>query len=174
MASHRVCFLRWTCRELVVQLNEASISRSCFEGIGHERGAGSVKTLSRDSRAAQRIEVPDHVGDSCFGCPSVGQPAETCLAFAVRPGSDLGNRFAGKFVGAFVEVVTGMTTHPMPMHRVATDRSVESLPQIGILDRLPGGGPPAVAFPAVDPIGDSLAQIFAVGMEIDIARALES
>src|SRR6266852_883429 len=36
--------------------------------------------LSRDSRAAQRIEVPDHVGDSCFGCPSVGQPAESCLA----------------------------------------------------------------------------------------------
>ena len=35
--------------------------------------------LSRDSRAAQRIEVPDHVGDSCFGCPSVGQPAESCL-----------------------------------------------------------------------------------------------
>src|SRR5712691_4454164 len=35
--------------------------------------------LSRDSRAAQRIEVPDHVGDSYFGCPSVGQPAESCL-----------------------------------------------------------------------------------------------
>src|SRR5258708_29915434 len=101
-------------------------------------------------------------------------PTRRRSAFAVRPRSDLGNRFAGKFVGAFVEVVTGMTTHPMPMHRVATDRSVESLPQIGILDRLPGGGPPAVAFPAVDPIGDSLAQIFAVGMEIDIARALES
>jgi hypothetical protein len=45
MASHRVCFLRWTCRELVVQLNEASICRSCFERIVHERGAGSVKTL---------------------------------------------------------------------------------------------------------------------------------
>jgi len=38
-----------------------------------------VVLLSRDSRAAQRIEVPDHVGDSCFGCPSVGQPAESCL-----------------------------------------------------------------------------------------------
>jgi hypothetical protein len=36
--------------------------------------------LSRDSQAAQRIEIPDHVGDSCFGCPSVGQPAESCLA----------------------------------------------------------------------------------------------
>src|SRR5258706_16164210 len=39
--------------------------------------------LSRDSRAAQRIEVPDHVGDSCFGCPSVGQPAESCLAMHI-------------------------------------------------------------------------------------------
>src|SRR5216684_8081422 len=119
--------------------------------------ARMVGSLSRDSRAAQRIEVPDHVGDSCFGCPSVGQPAESCLAFAVRPGSDLGNRFAGKFVGAFVEIVTGMTAHPMPMHSVAADRGLESLPQIRVLDRLLVAGPPAVAFPALDPARDSLA-----------------
>src|SRR6266851_1964333 len=121
------------------------------------RVAPTGRRLSRDSRAAQRIEVPDHVGDSCFGCPSVGQPAESCLAFAVRPGSDLGNRFAGKFVGAFVEIVTGMTAHPMPMHSVAADRGLESLPQIRVLDRLLVAGPPAVAFPALDPARDSLA-----------------
>src|SRR5258707_14402240 len=40
-------------------------------------------------------------------------------------------------------------------------------------DRLPAGGPAAVAFPAADQISDSLARIFAVGMEIVIARALE-
>jgi Integrase core domain len=38
-----------------------------------------VAALSRDSRATQRIEVPDRIGDSCFGRPSVGQPAESCL-----------------------------------------------------------------------------------------------
>ena len=59
MAGHRVCFLRGICRELVVQLNEASVSRSCFEGIGHERGAGSVKTRSsRFSPAAATLPGP--------------------------------------------------------------------------------------------------------------------
>src|SRR5229473_8352761 len=72
-------------------------------------------------------------------------PTGRRLAFAVRPGSDLGNRFAGKFVGAFVEIVTGMTAHPMPMHSVAADRGLESLPQIRVLDRLLVAGPPAVA-----------------------------
>src|SRR5258708_39436982 len=50
--------------------------RSCFLNPAL---ATRQSLLSRDSRAAQRIEVPDHVGDSCFGCPSVGQPAESCL-----------------------------------------------------------------------------------------------
>jgi len=45
---------------------------------------GTASVLSRDSRAAQRIEVPDQVRDSCFGCPSVGQPAESCLARLAR------------------------------------------------------------------------------------------
>jgi hypothetical protein len=46
--------------------------------------AVGLEFLSRDSRATQRIEVPDHVGDSCFGCPSVGQPAESCLVLDDR------------------------------------------------------------------------------------------
>ena len=46
MAGHRVCFLRWTCRELVVQLNEASMCQSCFEGSCIERGAGSATSAS--------------------------------------------------------------------------------------------------------------------------------
>src|SRR5712692_9825999 len=35
--------------------------------------------LSRDSWAAQRIEVTDHVRDRGFHCPSVGQSTQTCL-----------------------------------------------------------------------------------------------
>src|SRR5215831_4748194 len=94
-------------------------------------------------------------------------------AFVLRRGFDLGNCLAGELVGTFVEIVAGMTAHPMPVHIVALDRSIEALPQIGVLDRLPVAGLPAVAFPALNPVGDSLAQILAVGMEIDIARALE-
>lgn len=46
-------------------------------------------------------------------------------------------------------------------------RGVEALPQLDILDRLLVGGAPAVALPAVDPAGDALADILAVGGEVD-------
>jgi hypothetical protein len=48
--------------------------------LRHPGPGPNPRDLSGDSRAAQRIEVPDHAGDSCFGYPSsVGQPAESCL-----------------------------------------------------------------------------------------------
>ena len=53
------------------------------------------------------------------------------------------------------------------------ERGVEPLPQIDVLDRLLVGGAPAVLLPAVDPAGDAAAHIFAVGVEIDRARALQ-
>ena len=37
-------------------------------------------TLSRDSQAAQRINVVSRLGDGSFWRSSVGQPAQTCLA----------------------------------------------------------------------------------------------
>src|SRR5712692_1597162 len=40
--------------------------------------------LSRDSWAAQRIEVTDHVRDRGFHCPSVGQSTQTCLGCVFR------------------------------------------------------------------------------------------
>ena len=52
-------------------------------------------------------------------------------------------------------------------HSIAVRRRrVEQLlPQLGILDRLPVGGPPAVAAPAVDPFGDAVADVDAVGVQ---------
>ena len=52
-------------------------------------------------------------------------------------------------------------------------RVEQLLPQLGILDRLPVGGPPAVAAPAVDPLGDAVADVDAVGVEADPARPLQ-
>src|SRR5262249_4365853 len=66
-----------------------------------------------------------------------------------------------------------MAGQPMPVHLVLLERRVEPLPQIDIADRLPVGGAPAVAFPAVDPFGDAAAQVLAVRIELDRARALE-
>src|SRR5258708_14923676 len=73
--------------------------RSCFLNPAL---ATRQSLLSRDSRAAQRIEVPDHVGDSCFGCPSVGQPAESCLDGTLHMKS-----FGGKVVTKKLQPLTG-------------------------------------------------------------------
>ena len=69
--------------------------------------------------------------------------------------------------------MAGVTAQPVPMHFVALQRRVELLPQVDVAHRLPVGGAPAIAFPDMDPFGDAAAQVLAVGMEIDDARALE-
>ena len=48
---------------------------------------------------------------------------------------------------------------------------VEALPQIDVLHRLLVGGAPAVPLPAVDPLGDAVAQILRVGVEARPRRA---
>src|SRR5262249_45062466 len=66
-----------------------------------------------------------------------------------------------------------MAAHPMPAHRVMRKRVIEALPQVGVLHRLPVGGLPAIALPAVDPGHDAVAEILAVGMDVDRAGPLE-
>src|SRR5688500_19653089 len=61
----------------------------------------------------------------------------------------------------------------MPLYTVPSQRFVEALPQIDVLDRLLVGGLPAIALPAVDPFHDAVAQILAVCVDIDQARTLE-
>jgi hypothetical protein len=96
--------------------------------------------LSRDSRAAQRIEVPDHVGDSSFGCPSVGQPAESCL--------DLRNAFWGS-IGLYGDWARGqpepkatLDREPITISMVCdlVENFVEPMPDLfwQLLSRVPG------------------------------------
>ena len=85
-----------------------------------------------------------------------------------------GHALAGERVGALVLGMAGMALHPMPSTWWRRGGGVERLPQIGILDRLPVGGPPAVAAPAVDPAGDAVADIDAVGVERSAARPVSA
>src|SRR5260221_10170705 len=73
----------------------------------------------------------------------------SCVRFAgaVCRGSDLGNRLAREFIGALVEIVTGMTAHPMPVHGVAGHRGIEPPPQGHILDQLLFRRPSTLALP---------------------------
>src|SRR5262249_30494492 len=66
-----------------------------------------------------------------------------------------------------------MPAHPVPTHRMRDERCVEPLPEIDVLDWLLVGGAPAVGLPFLDPGGDPVAQILAVGVKVDEARPLE-
>src|SRR5882724_5564767 len=84
-----------------------------------------------------------------------------------------GDAVAGELVGALVLVMAGVALDPVPAHLVRLQRRIEPLPQLGVLDRLLVRGAPAVFLPAMDPAGDALAHILAVGIEIDLARLFQ-
>src|SRR6202171_2428360 len=78
-----------------------------------------------------------------------------------------------QLIGALVGVVAGVALDPMPAHLMLVQRCVEALPQVDVLDRLFVRGAPAVLLPAIDPAGDALTHILAVGVEIDRAGLFE-
>src|SRR5665647_436866 len=80
---------------------------------------------------------------------------------------------ACQLIGALVCIVAGMALDPVPAHLMRLQRGVEALPQFDVLDRLLVGGAPAVPLPAMDPAGDALTHILAVGVEIDGAGFLQ-
>src|SRR3954451_12374648 len=79
----------------------------------------------------------------------------------------------GECIDAVVLGVAAMALDPAPVDSVRGRSLDQLLPQLGILDRLLIGGPPAVSLPVVDPSGDSVADVDAVGMQPDPARALQ-
>src|SRR5688572_24461405 len=91
------------------------------------------------------------------------------IVSALASGSNGVRGVAGQLVGAVVLGMARMALDPAPLDRVRRRRLEQLLPEFGILDRLAVGGPPAVAPPAVDPFGDAVADVDAVGMEDDVA-----
>src|SRR5437763_2931087 len=79
----------------------------------------------------------------------------------------------GQRVGALVAGVARMAAHPAPFHVVQVAQRIEPLPQLGVLHGLLVRGLPAALLPAVDPFGDALAHVFAVGVDRHVAGALE-
>jgi hypothetical protein len=72
----------------------------------------------------------------------------------------------GQLIGAFVVRVTGVTLDPVPLHLVRASCSVQAMPQVGVLDRLLASGLPAVALPPRQPLGDAVAYVGAVGVQL--------
>src|SRR5882757_10655840 len=94
-----------------------------------------------------------------------GEPTPTgsILQLPLQPRH--GNAFARQLIGAFVDGVAGVALDPMPAHLMLVQRRIQPLPQIDILDRLLVRGTPAVLLPAMDPAGDALTHVLAVGVE---------
>ena len=67
-----------------------------------------------------------------------------------------------------------MAFYPVPGDLVALAFFVETLPEIGIFYRLFISGLPASLLPVVDPLCDPLADILAVGREINLATFFET
>lgn len=58
-----------------------------------------------------------------------------------------------------------MALDPFPFHLVALNGLIQPLPQIDIFDRFFVGGFPTAFLPVMDPTGDALAHVLAVGAE---------
>ena len=56
---------------------------------------------------------------------------------------------------------------------MGAERGVEALPEFGVLDLFFGGGLPAIAFPARDPLGDSILHVSGIRKEAHFAGAFE-
>ena len=69
--------------------------------------------------------------------------------------------------------MAGMALHPVPDDFVTARGQVERLPELTVLYRLLLAGLPAVPLPAMDPFGDAVHDVFAVGIEVDSAGLLQ-
>src|SRR5690606_10584563 len=78
-----------------------------------------------------------------------------------------------QFVGALVLRMARVAPHPVPGDLVAPACLAERLPKLGIFHGLPVGRAPAVALPSLDPTGNAVAHIVAVGVELDLAGLLQ-
>src|SRR6185503_20169863 len=79
----------------------------------------------------------------------------------------------GELVGPLVFWMPGVSPNPMPLYLMSRGQLVELAPQVLVLHRLLVGGFPSPAFPGVDPRGNPLLDVLRIGVEIDLARALQ-
>ena len=76
-------------------------------------------------------------------------------------------------IDAVVLWMSAMTLHPMPFDSVRR-RSIEQLlPELRVLDRLLVRRAPPVLAPFVDPSGDPIADVNAIGVKVDTTWPLE-
>ena len=73
----------------------------------------------------------------------------------------------GKLVGLLVAGFSGMSLHPTPLDVELSAETVELLPEFAVLDGGFRGGHPVLLLPTVDPLGDAVFDVTAVGVNDD-------
>src|SRR4029079_10091599 len=80
---------------------------------------------------------------------------------------------AGEGIDPVVLRVAAMPLYPVPFDSMRRRRIDQLLPELCILDRLLVRRPPAVSLPVMDPAGNPVADVDAVGVKLHPARPLQ-
>jgi len=75
----------------------------------------------------------------------------------------------GELVGSIVVFVVGMAPGPGPLDGVLRHLAVQLFPQILIENGLLGAGPPPVALPTMDPLGDAVFHVLGIRDDLHFA-----
>src|SRR5262245_44853785 len=104
----------------------------------------------------------------CLSDRPATHPKERVLLHGLR------DTLVGQCIGALVADVARMALHPAPFDMVQRGERLQALPEVHVLHRLLVGRFPAALLPAVDPGRDAVLHVLAVGVEHDVAGALEA
>ena len=85
----------------------------------------------------------------------------------------LGYPFIGQAIGPFVAMISGMPLHPNPFDTVLLNGLIQATPQIFIFHGFVCRGFPSPFLPIAHPFGNAVQHIFGVGMQPDLAGAVE-
>ncbi len=78
---------------------------------------------------------------------------------------------AGELIAALILRVSGVPLEPMPGDGMSRDEIIEFQPEWLVLDRFFVRCFPTVSFPVVNPLGDALAEVLGVGIEVNETRS---
>ena len=111
--------------------------------------------------------------------PAVYKPCprliRLCQDALQRSSQGLDNAFVGQLISSLIAGVTCVPFDPAPgdLMSAGLHQHVHFLPKVSVLDGLFGRRAPATRFPAMNPLGNALAHIFTVQVQIDLARPFE-
>src|SRR4051794_16675288 len=122
-------------------------------------------SISRTRPARPRPRARPRCWRSCRACPTL--PASGALLHERR------HALPREEIRLLVQDIAGMALPPVELDIVALQRRIEPPPQVLVLHGLLVGRAPAIPLPAVNPRGNAVLHILAVGVKVDGAAAAE-